>query len=69
MGMKQMLQFSRLIWNPAVAMLVTESFELEIDTDKIPLNPLKKAIHNKGGKAKTLSGAITIRPAAGKEPQ
>jgi hypothetical protein len=61
---KQMVQFSRLIWSAHAGMLVSESFELELDTDKIPLNPLKKAITNKGGKSKSLSGAVIIRPAA-----
>lgn len=60
---KQMLQFSRSIWDATVGGMVNVAFVLEIDTDKIPLPPLHKARKNKRGASKALSGAIIITPA------
>lgn len=60
--MKQMIQFSRSIWDATLGGMITVPFVLEIDTDKIPLAPLHKSRKNKRGHSKALSGAITIRP-------
>lgn len=66
---KQMLQFSRSIWDATVGSMVNVAFVLEIDTDKIPLAPLHKARKNKRGTSKALSGAISIRPSIARQPK
>lgn len=60
--MKQMLQFSRGLWEASEGRIITREFVLEIDTDKIPVAPLHKARGNKRKSSTTLSGAVIICP-------
>lgn len=65
--MKFEMQFSRLLWDAGQASMVMHDFVLVIDPDKIPVAPLRKAGTNKRGLTKALSGAIEIRPRAGRK--
>lgn len=62
--MKHTFQFERLLWDSGTGTMVNRAFVLVLNTDKIPLGPLHKVRTNKQGWSRTLSGAVTIRPAA-----
>lgn len=61
--MKQVITFSRSLWDASTGTMVPRDFVLTINTDKIPVGPLHKSRKNKGGLSKAFSGAVTIRPA------
>ncbi len=65
--MKQLIQFTRVLWDSGDGTNKAREFVMEIDTDRIPVGPLHKARSNKRGSAKALSGAVTIRPKAEKK--